>query len=256
VIFRLALGIPQGGSLSDPLSKIYCIYCEHAWHSSIFDSTKFDLHSGLIRPCDLSDHGRRRLGAIACTTLLPTDRTPLACGFFRRYADDCRSSIYVNTDDPRGVRVAGALITSYTTDCYIKPCELEDEERGSSFHFLQGFFQFGPQGCDVSYIHKNAPFLLGESAGALRTIQHYWSYGQSNRALRLATWCGKLCEIRHVCSDGVRTIGAVLSLCVELKSLQYPLSVVRDGLYRQVLRSTDPVWMLLCRHICAIYSTI
>jgi hypothetical protein len=255
MIFRLALGIPQGGSLSDPLSKIYCIYCEHAWRSSIFDSTKFDAHSGIIRPCDLTDHGRNSLGAIAQTPLLPTDTTPLVCGFFRRYADDCRATSYYNASDPRGVSVADALITSYKTDCYIKPCELEDEERGSSFHFLQGYFQFDSGGCDVSYVHKNAPFLLGESHSALRTIQHFWSYGQSNRALRLATLCGKLCEIRHFCSDAARTIAAVLSLCLELRSLQYPLSVIRDALFRQTVRTADPVWVCLTRYIRAIYKT-
>jgi hypothetical protein len=256
MIFRLALGIPQGGSLSDPLSKIYCIYCEHAWRSSIFDSTKFDAHTGMIRPCDLSDHGRRTLSAIAHIPLLPSDTTPLVCGFFRRYADDCRATSYFNASDPRGVIMADALITSYKTDCYIKPCELEDEERGSSFHFLQGFFQFSSGGCDASYVHKNAPFLLGETQGELRTIQHYWSYGQSNRALRLATLCGKFCEIRHFCSDATRTIAAVLSLCLELKSLQYPVSVVRDALFRQTARTSDAAWTYLSRHIRAIYRTI
>lgn len=210
----------------------------------------------MVRPCDLSDHGRSRLGAIAHLQLLSTDVTPLVCGFFRRYADDCRSASFYNADDPRGVVLADALITSYKTDCYIKPCELEDEERGSSFHFLQGFFQFGPHGCDTSYVHKNAPFLLGESHSALRTIQHYWSYGQSNRALRLATLCGKFCEIRHFCSDDTRTIAAVLSLCLELKSLQYPVSVIRDALFRQSVRVPDLAWVHLSRHIHAIYRTI
>jgi hypothetical protein len=180
----------------------------------------------------------------------------LVCGFFRRYADDCRCTSYYNNIDPRGVAMADALITSYKTDCYIKPCELEDEERGSSFHFLQGFFQFGLGGCDVSYVHKNAPFLLGESTGALRTIQHFWSYGQSNRALRLATLCGKFCEISHFCSDSTRTIAAILSLCLELKSLQYPYSVVRDALYRQTSRTSDSVWLRLASRLQSIYKAI
>lgn len=256
MFFRLALGIPQGGSLSDPLSKIYCIYCEHAWRSSIFDSSKFETHTGLLRPCDLSDHGRSRLARITNLRLLPTDDTPLVCGFFRRYADDCRAVCYYNADDHRGAIVADALIRSYKSDCYIKPCELDDEERGSSFHFLQGLFQFGLRGCDSSYVHKNAPFLLGESRSALRTIQHFWSYGQSNRALRLATLCGKFCEIRHFCSDGPRTIAAVLSLCLELKSLHYPLSVIRDALFRQTMKMDDPVWVYLARYIRTIYRSI
>ena len=152
--------------------------------------------------------------------------------------------------------VAHALITSHSSDCYIKPCELEDEERGSSFHFLQGSFAFSSRGCDVSYVHKNAPFLLGDSPHALRTIQHFWSYGQSNRALRLATLCGKFCEIRHFCSDSARTAAAVLSLCVELKSLEYPVSVIRDALFRQISRSADSVWNHLSAHIHTIYGAI
>jgi len=109
---------------------------------------------------------------------------------------------------------------------------------------------------DVSYVHKNAPFLLGESRSALLTIQHFWSYGQSNRALRLATLCGKFCEVRHFCSDDARTTAAVLSLCLELKSLQYPISIIRDALFRQTMCVDDPTWMHLSRRIRTIYQTI
>jgi hypothetical protein len=255
-IFRLVLGIPQGGSLSDPLSKVYCVYCEHLWRSSIFDSTKFDSFTGVIRPCDLSEHGRLLITTYTHCVLDRTDHTPLVCGFFRRYADDCRSVCYYNASDSRGKLVAAALIQSYTKDCYIKPCTLEDEERGSSFHFLQGFFQFDTGGCDVSYVHKNADSLLAKKGRALRTLQHFWSYGQSNRSLRLATVCGKLCEIRHFCTDPARTVASVLSLCLEFKFLQYPASLVRSALFRQSARSDAPVWRQLANCVHKFYQCI
>jgi hypothetical protein len=68
--------------------------------------------------------------------------------------------------------------------------------------------------------------------------------------------CGKFCEISHFCSDSTRTIAAVLSLCLELKSLQYPYSVVRDALYRQTSRTSDSVWLRLASRLQSIYKAI
>ena len=248
-IFRLVLGIPQGGSMSDPLSKIYCTYCEHKWRDSLFDHQRFHHHLGLIRLCDMTDAGFRAVSNLIPFPLDRRDTTPIVSIFFRRYADDCRCVAYYCRDVPAGRDVAAALITLYTTQCYIKPCELEDEERGTSFPFLQGFFHFHSSHCNFSYLHKNGPSLLANHPRSIRSLQHYWSYGQSCRTLRLATLCGKLCEIRHFCSTDSLTILAVLSLCVEFKSLDYPTSVIVSALHRQYTNTQSEVWQRLAHAV-------
>jgi hypothetical protein len=48
-------------------------------------------------------------------------------------------------------------ISTYKHDCYIKPCELEDEHGTPSFPFLQGQFRFHRTHCDALYVAKNFP---------------------------------------------------------------------------------------------------
>jgi hypothetical protein len=76
-IFRLVLGIPQGGSMSDPLSKIYCVYCEHLWRDSMFDHSRFNAQSGLMRLCDLTDSGFAALAALVSVPLDHSSTVPL-----------------------------------------------------------------------------------------------------------------------------------------------------------------------------------
>jgi hypothetical protein len=242
--------------MSDPLSKIYCVYCEHLWRDSMFDSTRFNSRSGLVRMCDLTDSG---FVAIAALVTAPLDRhstTPLLCVFYRRYADDSRSVAYYDARSPTAALVAKALSSLYKTDCYIKPCVLEDEEEGASFLFLQGHFSFGARGCSSSYVHKNGASLLAGAPRTFRTLQHFWSYGQSNRALRLATVCGKLCEVRCFCSDLYSRLGAILSLCVEFKSLEFPVSVIASALHRQFSTTSDVFWSRLASVIHRIYRLL
>ena len=137
--------------MSDPLSKIYCVNCEHQWIDSIFDHTKFTRADGAVTARSLSDSWFR---ALSLLVQLPLDRNSdelLVCPFIRRYGDDCRCCAFYNVDQPVGRESVAAFIGMYKSDCYIRPCGLEDEERGSSFAFLQGSFQFGELGCSFAY---------------------------------------------------------------------------------------------------------
>jgi hypothetical protein len=87
-------------------------------------------------------------------------------------------------------------------------------------------------------------------------LQHYWSYGQSNRSLRLATVCGKLREVRVFCSDLTARLGAILSLCVEFKSLEFPVSLLASAFQRQLSTTSDVFWSRLASVIHRIYRLL
>jgi hypothetical protein len=255
-MFKLVLGIPQGGSMSDPLSKIYCVYCEHKWRDSIFDHAHFSPQSGLVSLRGFSDSGFAAIAELVPTPLARSSTTPLLCVYYRRYADDSRSIAHYDADSHVARLVAVALNQLYKRQCYIKPCELEDEEEGSSFLFLQGRFVFDSRGCHSQYVHKNGASLLARLPRTLRTLQHYWSYGQSNRALRLATVCGKLCEVRHFSSDRIALVGAVLSLLIEFRSLEFPLSLLTCAFQRQLALTDDRVWADLAKSVPRLYHLL
>ena len=149
---------------------------------------------------------------------------------------------YYGTNSPCGAAFASALIEHYKQHCYIEPCKLEDEDRGPGFNFLQGCFVFSNAGCGISYLHKNSESLLAGKPRKLRTLQHFWSYGQSNRSLRLATVCGKLNEIDHFSSTTLNAFRALLSISVEFHYLGYPLSLLRDFIFRMETRVKDSKW--------------
>ena len=242
-LLQLQLGVPQGGSLSDPLSKIFCTYCENMWLSSLFDNTRFQ-SSGAVRPCDMTERGLELFSAATGESLDPLDDNPLAYAVLARYADDCRPVAVFDAASPVCEAAAGAFIDSYRKDCYADPCELSDESRGVSFHFMQGFYTFLPK-CTSTYVARNAVSLLSTGRRKLRSMQSFYSYGQAPSTLRFATLMGKLAEIEAVCSDPARVASATLLLIVELVHLDYPFRIVCDALYRKYNKTSDPIWKAL-----------
>lgn len=184
----------------------------------------------------MSDAGFSALSQLVPFTLDRHSTEPLTCLFIRRYADDCRCCAYYDADSPRGRASASALISMYKSRCYIRPCQLEDEERGSSFAFLQGSFHFGNSGCSFVYNHKNGP-SLATGTRKFRTLQHFSSYGQCNRSLRFSTICGKLVEADKFSSTPWSLVSTVLALCVEFLSLSYPRTLILRAIQRRAIRT-------------------
>lgn len=242
--------------MSDPLSKIYCVYCEHMWRDSLFDATRFNHTNGLVRMCDLTKTGREHVTSVAGSPPTGDDSVPFAAFFIRRYADDCRAVCFYDATSVFARKMAGSIIESYKRDCYIKPCSLDDEHRGSHFPFLQGSFSFSGSGCRSDYDHRNGPSLLAGKPREFRSMQHFLSYGQSHSQLRFATLCGKLVEIDTFCSEPLLIAKSVFSLCVELCELQYPYSVVRRALWKKARATGSEVWSLLARVSRPIYSIL
>jgi hypothetical protein len=246
---RLTLGIPQGGAMSDPLSKIYCVFCEHQWINSIFDHTKFSTNDGVLSARSMTDDGFRALSLLVPFPLDRNSDEPLTCPFIRRYADDCRCCAFYNVDLPGGRESAAAFIDMYKRDCYIRPCRLEDEERGSSFAFLQGTFEFGESGCSFAYVHKNGP-SLETGTRKFRSLQHYTSYGQCNRTLRFSTVCGKLVEAEKFSSTPWFLVRTVLALYSEFLFLSYPRGLLLRALHKRARlpdRQHPDAWRCLTR---------
>ena len=251
--FRLQLGVPQGGSLSDPLSKAFCIYCEHQWLASLFDLQRFP-PSGVIRSCDMTSTGRAYFSAACGFPLLAADDSPLAFAILKRYADDCRAVVVYDARSPTGAAVANAFINAYRSDCYIRPCSLDDEERGRSFHFMQGYYTFFPQ-CAVEYVVKNALPLLTRHQRLIRSLQHYDSYGQSPSTLRYATVMGKLAEIDAISSSVHLLLRALLLQAVEFSYLGYPCSLLCRALKAKFRQTGCTFWLDACPLVTSVMRT-
>ena len=183
----------------------------------------------------------------------PQDDTILCCAVLRRYADDCRFIMSFNRDSDKGRRTASFFIDLYRTQCYAKPCVLDDEERGESFHFMQGIYRFLPA-CNTVYFVKNAVTLLTFGRGQLRTLQHYYSYGPNPHQLRLATIMGKLTEIDCMCSTELAMFCTLSLLVLELVSLSYPKSIIRKCLHRKHSRSSDRFWIKCIPALMEVYD--
>ena len=84
----LQLGIPQSGPLSGPLSQIFTTYCEHLFHTSLYDYNSVSQH-GIVRIQDLTDLGIRTLFPGGCT--FEFGDTIAMHILLKRYADDCRA---------------------------------------------------------------------------------------------------------------------------------------------------------------------
>ena len=111
VFFQLQLGVPQGGSLSDLLSKTFCIFCEHQWLLSLFDLQRFSC-SGAIRSSDMTPAGRSYFASACGLPLLANDDSPLAFVVLKRYADDCCDVVCYSKRSPSGVAVANTFINA------------------------------------------------------------------------------------------------------------------------------------------------
>ena len=241
VFFRLQLGVPQGGSLSDPLSKAFCVFCEHQWLASLFDLRLLS-SSGALRSSDMTPAGRKYFASACGFPLLADDDSPLAFIVLKRYADDCRAVVVYSKCSPSGAAVANAFINAYRSDCYVRPCSLDDEERGSSFHFMQGYYTFSPQ-CTVEYVVKNAFPLLSSSHRRIRSLQHFSSYGQMPTRLRYATVMGKFTEIDAISSDDTLLLRAIALQCVEFAFLGFPFTVVRRAMRTRYQRTGSALWV-------------
>ena len=241
VFFLLQLGVPQGGSMSDPLSKIFCMYCEHNWLSSIFDFSKVS-NRGLIRACDMTPHGLRSFSDLLGFQLDPTDDTVLASSIIKRYADDSRSMVFFRRDQPLGPRVANAFITLYKSFCYEKPCTLDDEERGTAYDFMQGYYDF-LHGCRTTYTVKNALPLLRDRKRKIRSLQHFDSYSRDPDTLRYACVMGKLAEVDAISSDYPALCSALTLVALEWHSLGYPTKLIRNALYTKFTKTKERKWL-------------
>ena len=238
VYFLLVLGIPQGGSMSVPLSQVYMIYCEYMFHSSLYDYTRVS-SSGVIRYGDLTEHGVLTLVPPTLRDISP-DCIVLRV-VFKRYADDCR--VVVLSDRNRFGCITDRYINAYKHDCYIKPCELEDEHETPSFPFLQGQFHFHRTHCDALYVAKNFPSYYTHGTARLRNIQHYLSYCASPPKLRYAAVQGKFSEVEGFSSsDSARLLG-VFTLLPDLVRAQYPTNIICRALHARHQRTNNRVWV-------------
>ena len=200
----------------------------------------------------MTPHGLMRFETLSGVFLDPHDDTPLAYAVLKRYADDCRAVCVFDSTTHHGSAIARAFIDAYRSDCYAKPCALEDEERGSTFHFMQGHYSFSPR-CHSVYIAKNSTPLLATGSQQLRSLQHFDSYGHSPSTLRFATLMGKLAEVDAVCSHDVAVCQAVCLLCLEFASLQYPTALLVKALYRKYQRTSRQLWRDLIPAAAAIH---
>ena len=236
VLILLQLGIPQGGPLSGPLSQIFTIYCEHLFHTSLYDYNSVSQH-GIVRIQDLTDLGKRTLFPDGC--MFELGDTIVMHILLKRYADDCRA---VMLHTPCMQPAVTRYLHAYKHTCYHKPCELEDEADSPSLQFLQGMFVFSPNGCIARYESKNFAHFASTGRPVFRSMQHYDSYCMSPRNTRYSTIAGKLSEIDSFSSsDACRTAG-VLTLIPDLVHLRYPTSLVIKALYVRTRKTTNNVW--------------
>ena len=252
VYFLLVLGVPQGGSLSDPMSKIFCMYCEYMWLSSLFDFSKISGH-GEIRSCDMTPTGRATFSRHIGFALDPADDTVLSVAVFKRYADDCRLIMAYDPSVPSGAAVSAALISLYKTGCYKDPCTLDDEERGISFPFMQGFYVFSPE-CRVFYTVKNALPIITTRTRRIRALQHFRSYAQDPATLRFACLMGKLAEIDAVASDDESLTMAVALFSLEWHLLSFPIKLVRKALFKKAANTGDTKWVEIAAVVAVIFK--
>ena len=224
--------------MSVPLSQVYMIYCEYMFHSSLYDYTRVS-SSGVIRYGDLTEHGVLTLVPPTLRDISP-DCIVLRV-VFKRYADDCR--VVVLSDRNRFGCITDRYINAYKHNCYIKPCELEDEHDTPSFPFLQGQFHFHRTHCDALYVAKNFPSYYTHGTARLRNIQHYLSYCASPPKLRYAAVQGKFSEVEGFSSsDSARLLG-VFTLLPDLVRAQYPTNIICRALHARHQRTNNRVWV-------------
>ena len=255
VTLRLLLGIPQGGSLSVELCFIFCLYCEDQWLASIFDYNLLT-PDGVVRRHALLPHTVTAMSALS-TEALPSDPlAPVLALALTRYFDDCRLVVYTYRSlNPLLIPLGRWIVDSYRKDCYVDPCELEDEAYGTVFSFLQGSYIFTDRGCCCLYMAKNT-----ESFTTLRTLrfysmQHYLSFSQDRDRMRLAVLLGKCCEIDAFSHPSLNVGLGILSILPDLAHLGYPFWLVRKALGIMSRRTDNEIWSEIVPLVgCVLHS--
>jgi hypothetical protein len=243
VTFRLLLGIPQGGSLSVELCFIFCLYCEDQWLASIFDYNLLT-PDGVVRRHALLPHTVAAMSSLS-TEALPSDPlAPVLALAITRYFDDCRLVVYTyqSSLDPRLNPLGRWIVDSYRNDCYVDPCELEDEAYGTVFSFLQGSYVFTDHGCCCLYMAKNTESFT--TLGILRfySMQHYLSFSQDRERMRLAVLLGKCCEVGAFSHPPLNVGLGVLSILPDLAHLGYPFALVKKAFKIMSRRTGNMIW--------------
>jgi hypothetical protein len=223
------------------------LYCEDLWMRSIFD---FNLLStdGIVRRCALLPSSVLQLERLLGFAL-PTDPAAVIFGFaLTRYFDDCRLVVYIRAPlhSPSHLLIGRWLIDSYRLDCYIDPCELEDEAFGGTFAFLQGSYSFSSDGCRCMYMAKNTPSFCESGTLTFQSMQHYDSFCQDRVQMRLAVLVGKFCEIEAFSYPPSLISAGVLTTLPDLSALDYPPWLVRKALKRMHRRNGNREWLDVC----------
>jgi hypothetical protein len=222
------------------------LYCEDLWLASLFDS-RFLTSDGIVRRHALLPSTVAALEALNPSVTLPTDPLDPVLGLaLTRYFDDCRLVVYT-ADCPTSPRlrgISGWLVDSYKLDCYIKPCELEDEALGTTFSFLQGTYTFSSEGCRCLYMAKNT--LSFSTLGKLKfySMQHYLSFSQDRVRMRLAVLLGKLCEINAFSHPPSNVAFGLMSIIPDLALLGYPFSLLKKALAIMARRTGNEIWTI------------
>ena len=208
------------------------------FHCLLYDYTKVS-SSGVIRFDDLTEHGVLTLVPPTLRDISPS--TTLLQVVFKRYADDCR--LVVLADRNRFGCVADRYISAYKHDCYIKPCELEDEHNTPSFPFLQGHFRFSRTRCSAMYVAKNFPSYFTHGKARLRNIQHYLSYCTAPPKLRYAAVQGKFTEVDNFSSSDNERLLGVFTILPDLVRAQYPTNIICRALHIRHERTKNGIWV-------------
>jgi len=158
-----------------------------------------------------------------------------------RYMDDVLIfTKYKKEDKEKTLKHIIGLMT-----CYHLCMDLEITDFGKEIKYLECEIKLKKGKLIVSHVIKNQESIIKQGTLNFMKTANYYSYNPKSN--KLGTIIGTYCRILRNCSDHLELVKSVGMANEELTLLNYPRSIIKEGLERMYGKTKNKIWRILQR---------
>ena len=123
--------------------------------------------------------------------------------------------------------------------------DLEITDFGKEIKYLECEIKLKKGKLIVSHVIKNQESIIKQGTLNFMKTANYYSYNPKSN--KLGTIIGTYCRILRNCSDHLELVKSVGMANEELTLLNYPRSIIKEGLERMYGKTKNKLWRILQR---------
>ena len=129
--------------------------------------------------------------------------------------------------------------------CYHQCMDLELTEMGNEVKYLECKIQIEKRKLTVTHVFKNYESITNHGTLTFMKTADYLSY--TPKSNKLGIIIGTYCRITRNCSNPLGLITSIGLANEELSILNYPKSLIKEGMERMYGKTNDKIWRILQR---------